>query len=197
MVCTDAIGTLFRVMIAGKVGHSNLKNITTGTDVTMSFLVDPTQEVRIIENHPVLDGFAPYPVCTEDFSLKFGGVKYMYLGEPPAPATPEAPPATTLFFSLMKSRPIYDGATISYAPDAVGDVPLGVHGTWTGGVKAEYNGRFGLLSEQFTFPSLNLADAVGTYAPTGPKHTFKIWRDWAANVVLSWEIKSLTISKAS
>jgi len=199
MVCSAAIGALFRVVISGKVGHSNLKNITIGQDVKMSFLVDPTQETRIVEGHPVLDGIAPYPICTEDFSMKVNGLSYFHLGVPPVPAGPPpagTPPPSTLYFSLMSSRPIFDGAWVSWLPDAASDVPLEVHGTWTGGVKAAYNGVFGFTSEQFTFPSINIAEAVGSYTPSGGKATFKIWRDWVANNVLSWEITGMTITKA-
>ena len=200
VACSAAVGALFRVMITGKIATSGIKNITAADTVTMSFLVDPTVLERVVEGHPVLDGIAPYPICTEDFSLKFSSPKSsmkFYLGGPPAPATPEAVPATTLYFSLQKSRPVYDGAWVSYLPDAVSDVPLEVHGSFTGGVEAVYNGRFGFNSAQFTFPSLDIAEAVGTYSPTGALHTFKIWRDWEANVVLTWNVDKITIARGA
>eukprot|EP00327_Prymnesium_parvum_P010542 CAMPEP_0184378074 /NCGR_PEP_ID=MMETSP0007-20130409/2776_1 /TAXON_ID=97485 /ORGANISM="Prymnesium parvum, Strain Texoma1" /LENGTH=190 /DNA_ID=CAMNT_0026722207 /DNA_START=60 /DNA_END=632 /DNA_ORIENTATION=- len=187
--------TLLRVAITGKLSHSQLKNVTVGEEVSMSFLVDPKMITRMLEGHYVMDGIGPYAVCAEDFKLKFEGGAHMHLGAPPAPGPPDWT-APQLLFGLVKQRPVYDGAFVSYSPDGVTDVPLEVHGTYTDGAPAKYFGRFGLSTAAYTFPSLKITDSKGSYTPHGATHTFTVWRDWEANTVLAWEVTDVTIKNA-
>ncbi|KAL3903338.1 MAG: hypothetical protein SGPRY_011718 [Prymnesium sp.] len=185
---------LFKVVITGKVSQSLFANATLGDTVTMSLLVDPTPVTRVIDGHMVDDAIERYGVCDDKYLLKFTSGIHINLGDPPIDQETFTP--SPLLFSLMQSRPVYDGLFLSYSPDIPTDVPLLVHGSYTGSAPALYYGRFGINTLAYTFPSIKIGEAVGTYKPKGPKHNFYIWRDWPQNIVATWEITEITISKA-
>ena len=117
MVCHKALEALVSVVITGKVGFSavtpmsSTMNVTAGDTMTLSFLIDKSAIVRnVVGQGIVMDGIAPFPVCTEDFKLSFSSGLRVYLGPPPVALDGTV---GDFYFSLMKGRPVNDGAYFS------------------------------------------------------------------------------------
>jgi len=157
----------------------------------MKFLVDPTVMYRFAEGNFVYDGIAPYPICPEDFTFKFGKGLTAHLGD--APAGYDGAPGYN-YFSLMQGRPVHDGLWASQNPvDSTEGLPLTFHGF---GPKTKFFATFALDLERHTIPSLDFPDAFGTYGKKGfRKSTFNIFSTWGQNVVLNIKLDKVEVSK--
>ena len=168
MVCQGALEALVTVVITGKVGFSALgtdprspmMNVTTGDTMTLSFTVSPQATVREVPLQGiVMDGIAPFEMCTGDFALQFSSGLHFHLGPPPVAIDGTV---GSFYFSLMKSRPVLDGAWVSTAPDmGQKGLPLELHGAPP---KEIYTGVFELRYDRNTFPSLDIPKSFGTYS---------------------------------
>lgn len=168
MVCQGALEALVTVVITGKVGFSALgtdprspmMNVTTGDTMTLSFTVSPQATVREVPLQGiVMDGIAPFEMCTGDFALTFSSGLHFHLGPPPVAIDGTV---GSFYYSLMKSRPVLDGAWVSTAPDmGQKGLPLELHGAPP---KEIYTGVFELRYDRNTIPSLDIAKSFGTYS---------------------------------
>jgi len=203
MACAKAISSLVSVTLTGKVSFSALgvdskavANVTKGESMSISFLIDPEPLFREIEGQGVVyDGIAPYPICSNDFALSLSSVKWPFARLGPAPVLEDGTTGS-FYFSLMKSRPVNDGAWISMnaVQGSIG-VPLALHGVTS---TAKYNGVFEVRFERDTLPAKELPAAFGTYTTDGLLWSqLKITRDWDANVVVTATFDSLTIAPAT
>jgi hypothetical protein len=125
MACAKAISSLVSVTLTGKVSFSALgvdskavANVTKGESMSISFLIDPEPLFREIEGQGVVyDGIAPYPICSNDFALSLSSVKWPFARLGPAPVLEDGTTGS-FYFSLMKSRPVNDGAWMCAARSA-------------------------------------------------------------------------------
>lgn len=197
-MCWGALDALISVVISGNVSVSTNPHAKVGDTVTMSFLADPTPTVREIPGQGIIyDGIGPYAVCKDDFSLTVGGSMPTHLG--PMPVAIDGTPSG-LWFSLMKGRPVDDGAWVSTNPtDGAVGLPLLVHGAGNSGPKTRetYGAVIDLRLKRHTIPSLELEKAIGSYdAGDFVSGSMGIWRAWEANVEIEVEFEQLQISKA-
>ena len=132
--CSNKMGTLISVVLAGKVSQSLMPGIQVGDEMTVSFLAETTKLHReVVGQGVVYDGIAPYKVCDDDFEVTFSsGVRAHYLPPETPPVAPidiGAPEtASGLYFSLMKARTVYDGAWVSSTPsNSQTGVPLDMY----------------------------------------------------------------------
>jgi len=215
MPCTAAYDALVSVVLTAKVSVSTLGTMGAikGDTMTASFLADPAWVHReIVGQGVVYDGIGPFGVCDESFKLSFSSGLHAHIKPPPPPAPLGAPipkdavstgslglplNAPTYWFSLMKSRPVDDGAFISTLADkALPGVPLVLYGGVPG---TDYHGVFDVRFVRNTVPSIKLKDAFGTYTKGSERSgagSIHISREWGGNIVLSAEFESLTIGSA-
>lgn len=197
--CSNKMGTLISVVLAGKVSHSGMPGVQVGDEMTVSFLAETKMLHREVKGQGVVyDGIAPYKVCDDDFEVTFSsGVRGHYLppeAPPVAPIDIGAPEtASGMYFSLMKARTVYDGAWVSTTPSngKIG-VPLDMYDA-----TSAYGGIFDVSFERHAVPSLDAIKAIGSYdAKIGVKSSLKIWKDWTANFVIGADFDGMTISEA-
>ena len=203
LTCTKGLGALVSVVITGKVSDGNLGGVSKGDRVDLSFLANPKQMVRVIEGQgAVLDGIGPYPVCTEDFALTVSSGHRFYLGAMPVglDGTPG-----TVHFSLMHSRPVYDGAWVSTNPaDGTEGVPLVLHGDKAAKSNSKHTGIFNLVFERGTIPTTDLKSAAGS-SSSGSRYShkslvrgkFQVWTYWRGNVSVDVDFDAMTIEHAA
>lgn len=186
------MATLLRVTIMGKVGTSTMSNFTVGDTVKMSFLANPTPLYRFAEGNVVKDGIAPYTICPGDFSMTFGKKVLAHLGAPPVD---ELGVVGGFYFSMQKSRPVYDGAWVSSNPtDGSIGFPLAFHGVVP---SSSFGGRFSLTYDRYTVPDINFPAGFGTYTTKGlVDSTFEVYNGWLPNVVLTCKLDSLKVAPA-
>jgi len=190
------------IVITGKVRDVSIPGVKPGDTLKLSFLAESTPLVREIEEQGIVqDGIAPYKVCDEDFSLKTSSGLSIHLG--PMPVDPLDGTVSSLWFSVQKERPVYDGAWLSTEPvDAKKGIPLTIHPLRptgaTAAAKTTWGGVFSLFFKGKTWPSLSLPADIGTYtAHSVVGSTLEIWKDWDSNVVLSCDFDQMQVSKAS
>ena len=199
MVCHKALEALVSVVITGKVGFSavtpmsSTMNVTAGDTMTLSFLIDKSAIVRnVVGQGIVMDGIAPFPVCTEDFKLSFSSGLRVYLGPPPVALDGTV---GDFYFSLMKGRPVNDGAYFSTSPDKGSEgVPLLLHGAPE---KEVFTGVFELRYKRHSIPSIEFPAAYGTYGQKGLLWSeLKLMRDWMGNEIMSAHLETMTLTPA-
>ena len=83
---------------------------------------------------------------------------------------PDGTPAA-VHFSLMRSRPVYDGAWVSTNPaDGAEGVPLVLHGDKAAKSNSKHTGVFNLLFERGTIPTTDLKSAAGSSSGSRYSH---------------------------
>ena len=102
------------------------------------------------------------------------------------------------YFSLMQSRPVYDGAWVSQNPvDGTEGFPLVFHGV---AKSAKFGGRFSLTYHRNTVSSISFPKAYNTYSSKGlveSKSIFEIYNGWLPNVVLTANMDKMVIEPAA
>jgi hypothetical protein len=213
MVCSAAWDTLVSVVLTAKVSMSGMSAVhaNVGDTMTLSFVADSAWvEREIVGQGIVYDGIGPFGLCDEHFSLSFSSGMHAHL-TPPAPVVETGPidkdavaegvslglpkGAPPFWFSLLKSRPVLDGAFVSTLADkGSAGVPLSIYGA---SAAAIYTGIFDIKFKRDTIPAITLKDAFGTYKKDALQSAeIRIARDWASNTVLSATFESLTIGPA-
>ncbi len=204
MPCGGALSTLISIVISGKVRDAQwpLNGVNAGDDVTLSFLAEPDVLVRNIAGQGMVqDGIAPYKVCSDGFALDFGSSKAYHMELGALPVGIDGTPSS-VWFSLMQQRVVWDGAWVSTDPaDESKGFPLTAHGIATDskGVPVEtFGGVFGMSFDPQTVKTLDLAKAVGEYGANAlHKATLHVWRGWESNTVIDIEFGQMKIQKAS
>ena len=100
------------------------------------------------------------------------------------------------YFSLMQSRPVYDGAWVSQNPvDGTEGFPLVFHGV---AKSAKFGGRFSLTYNRNTVSSISFPKAYNTYSSKGLVDSiFEIYNGWLPNVVLTANMDKMVIEPAA
>jgi len=187
------LSLLVRVVITGKVGASSMGNFTTGMPVKMSFLADQKAMYRFAEGNVVMDGIGPHQICPEEFKMTFGSKLQAHLGD--APPNADGTPGG-FYFSLMQSRPVYDGAWVSQNPvDGSEGFPLVFHGV---AKSAKFGGRFSLTYNRNTVSGTTFPKGYNTYSSKGIVDSiFEIYNGWLPNVVLTANMDKMVIEPAA
>jgi hypothetical protein len=212
MPCLTAIDNLVKVVLTATVTTSNLGAIgaNVGDKMTLSIVADSAWIHREIVGQGVLqDGIGPFGVCEEHFKLSFSSGMHAFL-TPPAHAAASGPidkdavstgslglplDAPPFWFSLVKARPVLDGAFFSSMADkASAGLPLTIHGASLGAV---YKGIFDLAFKRGAIPDVHLSKAFGNYGKDVLNSgNIALTRDWDGNTVLMASFESLTIGPA-
>ena len=100
------------------------------------------------------------------------------------------------YFSLMQSRPVYDGAWVSQNPvDGSEGFPLVFHGV---AKSAKFGGRFSLTYNRNTVSGTTFPKGYNTYSSKGIVDSiFEIYNGWLPNVVLTANMDKMVIEPAA
>lgn len=208
--CTASLGALLSIVISGTVHESLLPGVAVGDTLSISFLAEPKALVREIPEQGIIaDGIAPYKVCPGDFvvSTSSGFTAHYQVPPvvPPAEGVLPDPNAGALWFNMVSARSVYDGVYLStdVANAALG-VPLGVHTT---DPKDIFGGVFDVTFARHSLPSggemgtnsgVPIMSAIGEFdAGVSVAASLKVWKDWAAHVVINADFDKMTISKTT
>tara|TARA_B110001452_G_scaffold263547_1_gene265150 strand:+ start:812 stop:1483 length:672 start_codon:yes stop_codon:yes gene_type:complete len=204
--CTAGLGALLSVVISGTVRESLLPSVAVGDTLSISFLAEPKALVREVPGQGIVtDGIAPYKVCPEEFEVSTSsGFSAHYTVPPVVPPLPGVEPdpnAGALWFSMLSARSVHDGVYLStdLANAAMG-VPLGVH---TSDPKTIFGGAFDVTFARHSLPNgsghgVPITGAIGEFdAGVSVAASLKVWKDWAAHVVINADFDKMTISKTT